>query len=163
MLLGLISDIHDNTINLRAALDRLRALPCDTLLFMGDLESLSTLRLLRDQWHGTLHLVLGNNDTPEPDFLRTAEQLPHTHHHGRSADIQVGGRRIFMTHSPRVAEQALTFAPYDAVFYGHTHLADLQSLGTTLFANPGDLQGRYGAPSYAVYDTTAHSVTHYSL
>ena len=163
MLIGLISDIHDQSQNLLAALEKLRQAGCNHLLFLGDMTSQSTFRTLRENWHGELDLVLGNCDYPASAFLRAAESWPHTRHHGEAAELELDGKRIFMAHDPSFALRVAAFASYDAVFFGHTHIAEQQMQGSTLLANPGDLQGRYGSPSYAIYDTKAHHLKHYSL
>lgn len=163
MLIGIISDVHDRTRNLLNALERLRALGCEHLLFLGDMATPASLRTLCESWEGELDMVLGNCDYPAEDFLACAAQYPHARHHGDAAELLLDSRRIFMTHDPAFALRAAAFTAFDAVFFGHTHLAEQQKQGSTLLANPGDLQGRFGSPSFAVYDTTAHTLNHYSL
>ncbi len=41
---------------------------------------------------------------------------------------------------------------YDAVFYGHTHIAKREIKGKTLLLNPGEIMGRFGVLSLAIYD-----------
>ena len=157
MIVGLISDIHDHTDHLHTALKQLEAAGCKRLLFLGDMADLSTFRTLRYSWEHDLDLVLGNNDYPRGDFLAAAEQWPATRHHGVSADLLLDNRRIFMTHEPIYALQAALSGKYAAAFFGHTHRAEQRMVGSTLLANPGDIQGRYGEPSYALYNTADSS------
>lgn len=163
MLIGLISDVHDRTRNLLTALDRLQALGCGHLLFLGDMATTDSLHTLCEHWQGELDMVLGNCDYPESAFLAAAARYPHVRHHGEAAELELDSRCIFMAHSPELALRAADFAPFDAVFFGHTHRAGQQRRENRLIANPGDLQGRFGAPSFAVYDTTAHALNHYLL
>lgn len=163
MLIGIISDIHGHTPHLRQALELLAAQPCTTLLCAGDLGTPETLELMTRLWQGELHLVAGNNDYPRSAYRAAAEQAPHTHYHGDTADLTLGGRRIFMAHEPERALQAAHTNAFDAIFFGHTHRAGRMREGDTLIANPGDLESRYGQPSVAVYDTTAHTLRHIRL
>lgn len=163
MNLGLISDIHDNVPGMCAALEQLAAAGCSCLLCLGDIASVSTLRRLRESWQGELHLVAGNNDYPRADFSAAAAAMPHTHYHGDTAELTLGGRRIFMAHEPERTLSAARFGSFDAIFFGHTHRAGQLQEGGALIANPGEVQGRYGHPSVAVYDTATHTLRHLSL
>lgn len=164
MLIGLISDIHNHVSSLEQALDQLKTAGCTHLLCLGDITTEETLLSLINAWPGELHLVLGNCDYPREGHARLAAMWPNVQHHGTTADIQLGGRRIFMAHDPGLALRAASIEPgFDAVFYGHTHVAEQRMNGAVLEANPGDLQGRFTTPHYAVYDTATHRLTHYSL
>lgn len=162
MLVAILSDTHDNTLNLRRALQLAQEGGCTHLLFLGDMASVSTFRLLRELWPHEMQLVPGNNDYPRADFRAfAAAATPQTLYHGESADIQLDGRRIYMTHEPMNGVlYAAECGEFDLVLFGHTHQRGQQQHGRTIVANPGDLQGRYGEPSFAIYDTAAHELRH---
>ena len=46
---------------------------------------------------------------------------------------------------------------YRAVFSGHTHEVHEERFGDSLWVNPGEILGWRGAPTCAIYDTTAHA------
>lgn len=164
MLIAIASDIHDNKRNLRRAMAQAQAEGCSRLLFLGDVESPATFALLRSLWPHELDAVPGNNDYPRESFREFAAQHPQTHYHEGSADLLIDGRHIYMTHEPYNGVRfAAESGDYDLVLYGHTHRPHLERAGNTIVANPGDLQGRYGEPSFAVYDTSAHSLRHVPL
>lgn len=158
MLIALLSDIHDNTSSMEAALHRADELGCRHLLFMGDLTSLSTLQTMREEWPHPIELVFGNNEIYHDFHLQLAESLPGITHHGTEADIMLDGRHIFFCHYPHVAERQAFTGAYDAVFYGHTHTATHQQGRHTLLANPGEIQGRTGKRSFGIYDTSDGSL-----
>lgn len=163
MLIGLISDIHNHKEPLRAALQLLAAEGCTTILCLGDIASVNTLRFLRANAVGELHLVAGNNDHPRAAFANAAAALPDTTYHGDTAELVVDGRHIFMTHKPETALIAARYGDFDAIFYGHTH-RPMQTLeGHMLIANPGEVQGRYNSRSVAVYDTADNTLRHLNL
>lgn len=163
MLVAILSDVHDNTTNLLAALAEAEEQGCRHLLFTGDMTMLSTFRTLREEWQYGMDLVFGNNEFNRGDFFRLAELMPDTRLHGDEADITLADRRIYLSHYPHLAAQALNSGQYDAVFYGHTHTAHQQLVGRTLLANPGEICGVRSKPSYAVYNTDDNSLHHYTL
>lgn len=164
MLIALFADIHDNTRNMQQALQKALAEGCSHLLFLGDMASVATFRQLRQAWPHGMDIVPGNNDYPRADFLEEAKQSPLTRYHAESAQITLDERHIYMTHEPyNGVLYAAECGEFDAVFFGHTHRGGQQLHGHTIVANPGDIQGRYGDPSFAIYDTTAHTVRHIAL
>ncbi len=158
MLVAVISDVHDNITNLLTALAIAEQKGCRHLLLTGDIASLSTLRTLREEWEYGIDLVFGNNEWERAAHLQLAEQFHHCRHHGDSADFTLEERRIFMTHYPHIAEQALLRGDYDAVFYGHTHYAEQRVGKKCLIANPGEIAGVRGKPGFAIYNTADNSL-----
>ena len=163
MLIGILSDIHDNTDHLHRAIRLMEQENCTRLLCLGDMADVSTLRLLRSLWEGEMDLVSGNNDYPRSAFRDAAAAMPATHYHGDTADLTLAGRRIFLAHEPERTLHAADLGCFDAIFFGHTHQAGQMRDGRTLIANPGEIQGRYGEPSFAVYDTDTHTLRHIRL
>ncbi len=166
MLIALISDIHDHSTRLLLALARAQELGCTHLLCMGDLAAVSTFRLLCEEWTRGLDLVFGNNEWHRDSFLRIADEYPHVTHHGDMGNITLGGRSLFFCHYPHIASRAAGNGRYDAVFFGHTHRAEQHPAtgdGRPLIVNPGDVQGRYGKPAMAVYDTETNTARLISL
>ena len=51
-------------------------------------------------------------------------------------------------------DQALS-GQYDVVCHGHDHIANVERIGHTLLINPGEVMGRFGKSTYALYDTEA--------
>ncbi len=163
MLIALISDIHDHSTRMLLALAHAQELGCTHLLCMGDVAELSTFRLLCEEWQQGADIVFGNNEWHRESFLRVADEYPHVTHHGDRASICLGGRNIFFCHYPHQAARAAEGGGYDAIFFGHTHRAELypateeNGRKLPLFVNPGDIQGRYGKPGIAVYDTESNT------
>ena len=157
MRIALLSDIHDHTTHLLLALEAARAAGCTHLLFMGDMAELSTFRTLQEEWEHPIDLVFGNNEYQMTEFQKMAAARDNTTLHGEIADITIRNRRIFFCHLPWTALKAAESGGYDAVFYGHTHAAEIRSVGNTLLVNPGEIYGRQSRPSIAVYDTDTNT------
>lgn len=159
MLIALMSDAHDAQENLVKALRSAEIAGCRHLLYLGDLVTVETLRMLCQTWQHGMDLVPGNNDFPRMAFLDCVRAWEGVRYHGDTACLELSDRRLFMTHVPGCALQlAAESGKYDAVFFGHTHRSSCSRIGATVVANPGDLQGRFGAPSFGIYDTVENSV-----
>ena len=163
MLIGIISDIHDHTDNLRRAMKQLAEARCGRVLCLGDIAHLTTLHELLQARFCKIELVAGNNDYPRADFAAACAAVPGVTYHGETAELEIDGKRIFMAHEPERTLNAAEMGLFQAIFFGHTHRAGQMLMGQTLIANPGDLQGRYGNPSYALYDTSDNSLRHVQL
>lgn len=159
MRLALLSDIHDHTMHLLLALEEARRQGCTHLLFVGDMVGASTFHTLREEWSYPIDLVLGNNEYELTSFRQMAQVWPQTTLHGYMGRVCIGGKVICFTHLPWDAHKEAATGKYDAVFYGHTHKAEVSMLGNTILANPGEIQGRSGKCSFAVYDTETNKVT----
>ncbi len=166
MLVALISDIHGHHTRLLLALARAQELGCTHLLCMGDVDDLATFRLLCEEWPHGADVVFGNNEWYRECFSRVADEYPQVAHHGDIAAVSLGGREIYFCHYPHVAARAAESGCYDAVFFGHTHRVEIHPAdkkGSPLIVNPGDIQGRYGSPSLAVYNTEDNTARIVSL
>jgi hypothetical protein len=86
--------------------------------------------------------------------------------HGQYAELTLGGRRVAVNHYPEMAQRLAESGQFDLVCYGHNHLARVEQVGATVLANPGEVMGRFGAPTFGLYDTASgqfelHAVRHY--
>jgi len=154
MQVAIISDIHDNIWALETALGTVSE--CDVLLCLGDICSPFTMIAIGEGFSGPIHVVWGNNDGDRLHLARSVSGLERVTFHGEFAELELDGRRIAMTHWPDIA-QALAHRPYDVVCHGHNHRRRVDELGGTLLVNPGEVMGRFGERSAAIYDTSRHT------
>lgn len=185
MKIGIVSDIHSNLRGLQAGLDRMGEI--DELLCAGDVLlqyrwSDSVVRALRDM---DARIVLGNHDQVllgpagaralsnsdvDGDLVKWMRSRP------RSLDIEVGGRKILMTHGSPWDESPNYVYPHspvwgqaaglncDALIVGHTHFKMAERFGGVLVINPGsagdprDHRNRFQL-SCATWDTDSDEVT----
>ncbi|MHB1295680.1 MAG: metallophosphoesterase [Anaerolineae bacterium] len=151
MRIGVISDIHDNVWALERVLKVFEG--CDELLCLGDLCAPFTLTAIAEGFAGPVHLVWGNNDGDKLLITRNADAAGNVTIYGEVAELERGGRTIAMTHYPVVAKALAAGGTYDLVCYGHNHRRGMQRVGKTLLLNPGEVMGRFGVHSCAIYDT----------
>jgi putative phosphoesterase len=152
MQVAVLSDIHDNIWNLEIALDLLDG--TDILLCCGDLCAPFSLAQMQDSFLGPIHVVLGNNDGDPLLLSQIAAQRDEVHLYQTLFELRLGTRKIACTHYPEMGRALAAGGQYDAVFSGHTHRRKSQHVGTTLWANPGEVMGRFGKPSVGVYNTS---------
>lgn len=151
MRIGIISDIHDNLWALQDVLTGLT--DCDELLCLGDLCAPFTILAIAEGFHGPVHLVWGNNDGDKLAIARQADGAGNVTIYGHFAELERDGRRIAITHYPDLARALAQGGQYDLVCHGHDHTAGVTEVGKTLLVNPGEVMGRYGSHTFAVYET----------
>lgn len=157
------SDIHDNIWNLATAIEQWRGMQAGALCFLGDFCAPFTLRQLAEGFAGPVHVVFGNNDGDEYLLTKIAASFPHVKLHGVFAELELDGCPIALHHYPEVAQGLAQSGKYRAVFSGHDHLRYVRGNAATLWANPGEIMGRFGQPSFGVYDTADGSFAHVEL
>ncbi len=155
MHIGIVSDIHDNIWALREALAALRE--CDALLCLGDLCAPFTLLQIAESFVGDIHVVWGNNDGDKLHIARSTERFAHVKIHGEFAQLELEGCAIALTHYPDLGEALAQCGRYDLVCHGHDHERRVAHVGATLLVNPGEVMGRFGMRSVAIYDTETHA------
>ncbi len=168
MLIAVLSDIHDHLAILAAALAQVAA-PSGSgqrvgaLVCCGDLCSPFVVdALARGFPAGPIHLVFGNNDG---DRYRIAAKAggptaPNVEVHGESAELELGGRRLFVHHFPNVGRLVVAANQFDLVCYGHDHEWEVVLSGRSLGLNPGAVMGCHPTsgeirPTFALYDTAS--------
>ena len=136
MRIGIIADTHDRVARAARAVELLVAEGAEVLVHCGDLTGPEVVRTC-----GRLpgYFVFGNNDFDE-DAIRRAIAVVGGECLGHAGEIELGGRRIAVTHGDSEARmrRLLARGPH-YLLSGHTHCpADLRVGGTRLI-NPGAL------------------------
>jgi putative phosphoesterase len=150
MKIAILSDIHDNIWKLETLLAGLEA---DVLIFCGDFCAPFTLAQIAQGFAGPVHVVFGNNDGDQLLLARVAGNFDHVTLHGDFAELELDGRKIAVTHYPQIGEALARGKTYDLVCHGHSHERVVEQVGQTVRVNPGEVMGRFGFSTYALYDT----------
>ena len=151
MKLAMCSDIHDNIWILERALEQMQ--DADALLFCGDFCAPFTLVQLAEGFCGPIHVVWGNNDGDKWLLTRQASCFAHVQLYGELAELELDGLSVALTHYPEIAEGLVHSGKYHLVCYGHNHRADDRQVGAARLINPGELMGRFGVSTFALFDT----------
>ena len=142
MLIGIISDTHDNMVKIKDAVNILNSRGVGLVLHAGDFVapfSLIPLESLKCRWKG----VFGNNDGERKGLLDKSagciKDAPYF--------MEVSSKRIVLMHEFKDIDA-------DILVCGHTHIPKINRIGNKLIINPGEVCGWItGKSSLAVLDT----------
>ena len=146
MIIGIISDTHDNLDNLGKALDLFKARGVEHIIHAGDYTSPFTYRVLKP-YTGGFTGIFGNNDGDKVLLSETYQgrifAQPHI--------FKLHYRKIVVMHEPDVVEALSDSGHFDLIVYGHTHKPVIRRVKNTLVINPGEVSGwLYGKPTAAI-------------
>ena len=161
MIIGILSDTHDHIGNTHKAIKTLLENGAEQIIHCGDFCAPFMIELF-SEYDVPFHCVFGNIDDRYLTTKKAAESKS-VLLHGDIARIEIDNKRIFINHFPEIALIAAESNEFDAVFYGHTHMAKEERIGNTLMLNPGEVMSRFGKPSVAIYDTNTNSARHILL
>jgi hypothetical protein len=155
MIIGIISDTHDNRRSITEAIRFFRSLHPDLVLHAGDITTPSSL-ILFSVLPCRMIGVFGNCDRRQTLLKKTAEKCVNISLQGSFLDVTIDDLRIGMVHGddPMALIALAEGALHDLIISGHTHRPSIRESGSTIFINPGEACGeRYGEPTVAVFDT----------
>jgi putative phosphoesterase len=157
VLIGILSDTHGRLPAATAAVAALRQAGAAMLIHCGDVGDEPIIDLLASAGVPAL-FVWGNTDYDRPSLAHYAAALGVTCHN-ESADLELGGKKIFVTHGdrPELMQRIIDGRRHDYLLHGHTHVARDKKVGTVRLLNPGALQ-RTSEPSVAILDTAKDAV-----
>ena len=150
MKVCILSDSHDRGPMLAAAVEIAKADGATAVIHCGDIIGGNTLKATL-KLGLPVHAVHGNNLGDPVSIARIAcnsEGL--LHYHGQDGTLELGDRRIFLTHYPHLGHGMACTGDYDLVCCGHSHEPSIRQQanikgGQTWLVNPGTVAG-LGAP-----------------
>lgn len=165
MKICIVSDSHDHSQLLAAAVKSAAAQGAQAVIHCGDVIGPNTLRALQ-AFGLPVHVVHGNNMGDVMAMMRlAAEPGSVVRYHGNDAQLEIAGRRIFAVHYPHVAHGMAATGEWDIACCGHSHRALITHVrtvkgGETLLINPGTVAGLSAPATYAIGDlaTLAFSI-----
>jgi uncharacterized protein len=160
MKVAILSDIHDRLDHLGSVLKAVAETGAERLFFLGDFCAPFSFAALAEGFSGPIDVVFGNNDGDQFLICQIAAKHSHVSLHAPLAELEIEGRRVALQHYPEIAKRLAESRAYDAVFSGHDHQRYIHQVGETLWANPGEIMGRFGIVSFGIWDTTANTFNH---
>ena len=157
MKVCIVSDSHDHRPLLEAAVRAAKQQGAEAVLHCGDVVAPSTLSVLKPVGL-PVHVIHGNNSGDLYMMARIANKPGNLiTFYGQDAELEVGGRRIFMVHYPHYAKAIATTGDYDLVCCGHDHEAKIETVanikgGATWVVNPGTVGGVAAPATYVLGD-----------
>ena len=160
MRIAIISDIHDNLINLKKCLQWCEEQGIMVIICCGDVASSETLKFLANKFSGTIHLVRGNADIYDDDEINQYKNIQYYNKIGR---IEINNRRIGICHEPYLIPKVITKEKCDIVFYGHTHKPWIAKKQKIIMINPGTLGSMFEPATFAGWDAETGDIKLRSL
>ena len=161
MLVGIMSDTHDNLPMVDKAVKRLLDENVELVLHAGDYVAPFVIPHFKS-FRGKFIGVFGNNDGDHELLKRRFDEFG-LEIRGIFAEVNVDNLRIALLHGgepgsapgpSELLKSLLSTKCYDVIIHGHVHEAKAHREGTTLIINPGEVCGYLtGKSSVAVLDT----------
>jgi putative phosphoesterase len=155
MLIGLLSDTHDNTEATATAIELLKGRGAEWFLHCGDVGSALVLDYLAGL---SAAFVWGNCDFDRMELQRYGEKLG-VACYGAFGDLTIDGKRFALMHGDdhRLKKRLLAEQQYDYLCQGHTHVPQDIRVGRLHVINPGALH-RARPRTVGLLDTTTDRV-----
>lgn len=153
MLIAIISDIHNNTVNLNKVLGYCARKNILTIICCGDLASMETLDFLNDNFSGIIHYTFGNMDNEYLRNKKFSKKYKNSYIYEEFGEAEIDGKKIAFVHFPREAKDLCATGKYTFVFYGHTHKPWEEMIDNCKLLNPGNVAGEIYPPTFAVWET----------
>jgi len=135
MMVGVISDTHDNMPAIEKAVNFFNENHASIIFHAGDIVSPFTARVFQEL-EGKMIVIFGNNDGDRLYLKKLFSPFAEIHNDPYIGEID--GKKIAMTHKPEIVD-ALSLK-YDIVIYGHTHEIEIKK-EDSLVINPGECCG----------------------
>lgn len=153
MRIAIISDVHNNTTNLKKVLGYCAKNGLKTIICCGDLASLETLDFLNANFSGETYYTFGNMDDGQLQGFESAEHYQQTKIFKKFGEATIAGQKIAFVHYPNMAKELCQTGKYSFVFYGHTHKPWTEKIDDCILLNPGNVAGEIYPPTFAVWNT----------
>lgn len=150
--IGLISDIHNETLLLEKSLISLKKKKVKTIFMLGDYTELEVLNVFKF-FNFKINAVFGNADINPASFIYKAEllnlQITFPKNNFYLQPLKILSYDIFLLHD--ITGQTNLPKPdwnylkkFSFVIFGHTHQANFFKRNSTWFLNPGSIFPFYG-------------------
>ena len=155
MLIGLISDTHDNLPMVEKAVKRLNDEKVELVLHAGDYVApfvIPKFKALSCKLIG----VFGNNDGDHELLRKRFSETENCTVRGRFAEIDADGFKIALLHGDEteLLNALINHGNFDAIVHGHSHGNVAHKNDKILIVNPGETCGYLtGKPTIALLDT----------
>jgi putative phosphoesterase len=142
LLIGLISDTHDNLPMIDKAVKLLNQENVELVLHAGDYVAPFVIPRFKEL-KAKLIGVFGNNDGGRELLKGKFSENKRLEMHGSFAQVIVDDLKIALLHGDEeeLLNALIDTQGFDVVVHGHIHKAEVHRKGKTLVVNPGEVCG----------------------
>jgi putative phosphoesterase len=155
MMVGLVSDTHDNLPVIEKAVKKLNEEKVELVLHAGDYVAPFVIPKFKDL-KAKLIGVFGNNDGDQMLLKKRFSQYNNMEIRGNFAAVSVDDLKIALLHGneEELLKALIDSESFDVVVHGHFHRVEVYRKGKTLIVNPGEVCGYLsGKSTIALLDT----------
>jgi hypothetical protein len=162
MLVAIISDAHNNEVNLEKVLQYCAEKKIEKMICCGDLASNATLDLICNNFSGEIFYTFGNMEdghfdlsviTSANNILEEPIRYKNSFVYKNFGETEIDHKTVAFVHYPNQAKVLAETGKYDFVFYGHTHKPWTEVIVKCTLLNPGNVTGDFYPPTFAVWNT----------
>ncbi len=166
MLIGIISDTHENMPIIDKAVEIFNSKNVKLVFHAGDIISPITY-LHFSKLACPIHLVYGNNDGEKKFLKEKYSQIGSIQDPPLEYAVKENGKVIqfVIYHAlPDDIDYIIKSGKYDYIIYGHTHKKDLRTVDNTTIINPGEAGGwLYNERTIVILDTETKKIEFVNL
>lgn len=171
MVVGVISDSHDNIHALKKVVDHLLRHGVKSVVHLGDIISPFSVKLLKDELKEIPVIAVKGNNDGDVYQLSTMFTRYGWVFKPDPGVIEINKRKMLLMHGYGGINDTMMFArslakslDVDFVLYGHTHKPVIEELDGKIVLNPGEVCGYLtGRISYAILDLETNKAELYFL
>lgn len=156
MIIGICSDTHDHVANIKKAVSVFKEHGAEKVIHAGDYCSPFTIPLFDGL---NLHGIFGNNDGDRYLLMKKFDEIG-AFLHGDFYTFKADKLTFAVYHGtyPGITQSLEKSGLYDVVISGHTHQANVETIGETVSINPGSVNGFDQDAMIALFNTDTRQV-----
>jgi len=151
MKIAIISDSHDNLVNLNKFLIYCEKNNIDIIFHCGDWCAPAIFEIIRQNFQGEVYGIFGNVHAENNLMLDQAKKF-NIHLKKELIEVKIDNIKMAIVHEPAKARK-IAGKKLDLIFYGHTHKPWQDKINNTFLINPGTLAGMFMKATFATYNT----------
>jgi putative phosphoesterase len=144
MIIGLISDTHENIENIKKSVEIFNDRKTDIVIHCGDIISPIMIKYFKPL-NCRMIFVFGNNDGEKIFLKKNIEEIGHSIFPG-PYETELDGKKVLIMHEPYGLPGLRKSDYYDYIFFGHTHELSVEK-GKPFIINPGETCGYINSKS----------------
>ena len=140
MLVGVVSDTHNNIKNIRQIIDIFNNECVDIVIHTGDITKPESLKIF-SELNCSMIGVFGNNDRTESGLQEVCEEFNFDIHEPPYLTT-LSNKKIAIFHEPDLIPNFIEEnRSIDLILHGHTHRYREESIDKVTYFNPGESAG----------------------
>ena len=140
MLIGVVSDTHNNIKNIKKIIDLFNEAQVELVIHTGDISKAETLKIF-SALDCPLMGVFGNNDRLEEGLKEVCKENNFTFQEPPLSLI-LDNKKIAVFHEPELIDDYIKdHQNIDVILHGHTHRYKEEKIENTIYFNPGESAG----------------------